>query len=510
MINVNVKDPYIVLTGDRKDMIKLEKHFNIIPKYQLLPTYPGIPRPEVFLFKTIHNNQDVYWMSRGLSQELMYVCKKNNIVLNGLEGTFVGCPHTLEEFSTICKTWTTLEPRDYQIEAAWNIINRTWSTSELATRAGKTLICSLVLRYMMEYKGIKKVLYIVPSIHLVKQGVKDLRDYMDFFGLGEVWAGSDVCGDENCIIGTLQSIVLRLDPQSKHYNPSFFDGIDLVLVDEAHKAKCKSINIILQNLKGVQMRFGVTGTVPKDKIDRYKVLSLLGPVIQTIGAHELIEEGFLAEAHIEQIHIHHKFDNCIGECEGLLFKDDIPLTIQKLKERISPMEYQEYLIKSLGERCKIHVLENNLLQQDPKRLELINSLIDRNENTIIFIHNVAYGKAIKEYLENQGHKVMIINGSIPLKRRQKIIETLKESGHVLVGSFGCVGTGLTFNNVHTGIFAQSFKSDIITKQSLGRLMLRNSDKEVFKLYDLVDVFPTCKLKNHGDERLKIYKHEKLI
>ena len=62
---------------------------------------------------------------------------------------------------------------------------------------------------------------------------------------------------------------------------------------------------------------------------------------------------------------------------------------------------------------------------------------------------------------------------------------------ILIGSYGAVGTGLTFKNVQYGIFAQSFKSEIIVKQSLGRLMLKgntgNPDIDnYFRLYDLID------------------------
>ena len=85
---------------------------------------------------------------------------------------------------------------------------------------------------------------------------------------------------------------------------------------------------------------------------------------------------------------------------------------------------------------------------------------------------------------------------------------------ILIGSYGAVGTGLTFKNVQYGIFAQSFKSEIIVKQSLGRLMLKgntgNPDIDnYFRLYDLIDDFikPLGRLRRHGSEKLKIYKKE---
>ena len=78
---------------------------------------------------------------------------------------------------------------------------------------------------------------------------------------------------------------------------------------------------------------------------------------------------------------------------------------------------------------------------------------------------------------------------------------------ILVASYGCCGTGLTFKNVDYGIFAQSFKSNIINKQSLGRLMLKTKEKSNFYLYDLVDCFPTKRLYLQGLAKIKIYKEE---
>ena len=34
---------------------KITKHFNKIPPYQLLPMFPGIPRPEIFIW--VHSKQ---------------------------------------------------------------------------------------------------------------------------------------------------------------------------------------------------------------------------------------------------------------------------------------------------------------------------------------------------------------------------------------------------------------------------------------------------------------------
>ena len=142
-------------------------------------------------------------------------------------------------------------------------------------------------------------------------------------------------------------------------------------------------------------------------------------------------------------------------------------------------------------------------------------------NGIVFAHNTDYITTICKYLEQRYNgkekntkKIVKITGEVSLNKRQEIIELMENSANViLVGSFGAVGTGLTFKNVQYGIFAQSFKSEIIVKQSLGRLMLKGStgnpeQDNYFYLFDMIDEFKMSgKLKKHGSEKLNIYKKE---
>ena len=96
-----------------------------------------------------------------------------------------------------------------------------------------------------------------------------------------------------------------------------------------------------------------------------------------------------------------------------------------------------------------------------------------------------------------------------LSKDMDIKNMLDDKNAILFASYGCCSTGLTFKNVDYGIFAQSFKSQIINKQSIGRLMLKNSEKDKFELYDLVDCFPTKKLEVQGIAKVKLYKQEKI-
>ena len=103
----------------------------------------------------------------------------------------------------------------------------------------------------------------------------------------------------------------------------------------------------------------------------------------------------------------------------------------------------------------------------------------------------------------------IITGQTSQKGRDKILESLNDKDNcILCASYACCGTGLTFKNLHYGIFAQSFKSKTINLQSIGRGMLRTDDKSVFNLYDIVDCLPTGKLAEQGRVKYRMYLNEK--
>ena len=106
-------------------------------------------------------------------------------------------------------------------------------------------------------------------------------------------------------------------------------------------------------------------------------------------------------------------------------------------------------------------------------------------------------------------QVYMIDARTSLKKREEIIRIMNENNDViLVASYGCVSTGLTFKNVDYAIFAQSFKSSIVNLQSIGRGLLKTDEKDTFYIYDLIDCLPTQRLFLQGVAKIKIYKQQK--
>jgi superfamily II DNA or RNA helicase len=536
---------YVFFTTDNpKELKDLESYLNKIPQYQFMPSFTGVPKPEVFLdkFKS-KDGRVIYWCHSGLWKCVYDWCEKNNIKIDGIDDHFkyTGFDLSLSDFQEYVAGWDlNLDPYDYQVKAAWLILKYRQSLSELATRAGKTLVAYIVFRYMMEH-GAKKILMIVPSIHLVKQGVKDFAEYKEFFQTETVWAKGEFCKCANLTIGTYQSLVQRADKKSKKYDPKFFAGYDVVCVDEAHHLIAKSINTILGQdfMKYVKLRFGFTGTLPpQHTIESFACQALMGPKIQNVTTAELVDRGFLAKPVITQIRLKYednedllnKYIKCgeylnssYKEVDGkkvLLPKEERDLTIQhvktlpfvlkQLKSEYTSQEYCDYLVdlcKAKG--SNLLMLEQMIIHRSPERLQVMDDIIKfRDGNCIVFAHHTEYLKLLKNHFKEMfpDRPVYIITGTENLNKRMKIVDQmLTDHNAILCASYGCCSTGITFKNIDYGIFAQSFKSEIIVLQSIGRGLLKTETKDTFELFDIIDDLPTKRLLAQGISKIKTYK-----
>lgn len=543
------QDPrYIFMTSDAPaELSQLEKHLNKIPTYMLLPTFRGIPKAEAFLNKFRgRDGSYVYFCAAGLWKEIIdfLTTKKIPYDASAIDSSFKYTKFnmSLEEYTAYIKSWEmNIEPRDYQIKAAWMILHYNLSLSELSTRSGKTLIFNMLARSAKELLGAKKILMIVPSIHLVKQGVKDLQEYKEYFRTEQIWANGEEVSMADLTIGTFQSLVRKADPRYKNYDPHFFDDYDVVCVDEAHKATCRSISTILtlDAFKKLKLRFGFTGTLPKpNTIEWFACQAILGPKIQEISARELIESGYLADPIIKQFRLQYDpnsltdITNHCGEyllstyitengskvllpvnqrAFTMIHEKRLPVALSSSKSLLSPEEYKQYIISMCGASSRTLNLEQLITMFSAERLELISQLISNlDKNVIVFAHNTEYINFLEKYLKHRhpDRSIYKMTGSTSLKKRQQTLDALLESNNnIIIGSFGVIGTGLTIKNIDYGIFAQSFKADTINRQSLGRLMLRTKDKTEFYLYDIIDCYPTKKIYNQGLEKIKIYKSE---
>ena len=86
---------------------------------------------------------------------------------------------------------------------------------------------------------------------------------------------------------------------------------------------------------------------------------------------------------------------------------------------------------------------------------------------------------------------------------------MSEKDAILVAGYKLMSTGITLPNLHHGVLFESFKSDVINTQSLGRGLGLVDGKEYYEVHDITDTFSpkyaTNKIYLQGEKRQAIYK-----
>ena len=434
----------------------------------------------------------------GLWHELTEVCKENGFAVNFENFDLFKSPFTKDEFlswvqatSFFDKKGNKIEPRDYQVSSVWQILKYKLSISEIATSAGKTFIMYLVMSFLRHKGLLKKMLIIVPNISLIIQTYEDFRDYSnkdDSLHLQMISGNTDKELDPNSlvVIGTFQSLVKQ--------GHSFFEGFDVVCVDEAHFTQAKSVKDTLAKCSNVVYRFGLSGTLEKeDFAERLTLQAYLGPLINKVSAEYLFQNKYATPVQVKVIKLNY-------------LDDDTREKLQQIRKRRNSID-----------GAKILDIERKLVIESDIRLKYLCDIVNKtSKNTLVLFHNVKadYGKKIQDrLLEISPDKdVFYVDGETDVDKREYFKQSLEHGENkILIASFGTFSTGISIKNIHNIIFAESFKSDKIIRQSIGRGMRLHENKTKTNIIDIVDDFSYEGDKNflvrHMDKRLEIYENQ---
>lgn len=572
------KHLYIKTDNTKEDLNVMKLLMTYMNK--IVNIFTSTPYTIDFLYEYIQKSGNKIWYTPiGEWKTISNYLDTMEVAYDGLEdlGIFqTDFNYTFEEFKKIVDSWgLKYEPRPYQYEGAYNILKWKRSVSTFATRAGKTLISYIVFRFAKEKLGVNRILMVVPSIDLVKQGYNDFKEYGDYFNSECVWSGGKTVESSDLTIATFQSLINFLDKKSKRYNPSFFNGngidrcaYDLVFVDETHRATAKSIKEIISQpfMNNVKIAFGMTGTLPKEgTLERLGISALLGHEIQTITPRELQDEGYISDVHITQVRLKYADERkvvqdwvkCAEYC--LSIYDEVPNLKNPKKKNYIPLSNPNFLIaykKILPQgiydaKCKIYgetkPTTSKMTDQDwndyctlryKKFLEtlvwessktnalhievmsvhfkrervrwLVEKLKDCPNNTLILAQHREYIKYIYEEIKEaypERHVLYVIGGSKDRKKVKEVLKTYKDC--ILVAGYGIMSTGITLSDLCYGFLFESYKSDVINMQSIGRGLGLSDMKDKYILYDVTDTYEhklaSNKIYLQGLHRIKIYK-----
>ena len=377
------------------------------------------------------------------------------------------------------------EARDYQVDAITHAIKNQRAVLVSPTGSGKSLIIYALSQWFLNQTG-SKFLVIVPTTSLVEQMYKDFLDYGGYTPHGtigyrvteedihRIYSGKEKFNiDARIIITTWQSIY--------KLPPSWFEDIGMVVGDEAHQFKAKSLTTIMSKLKNAWMRIGTTGTLDGSQVHELVLEGCFGPVYKVTTTKALIDSDTLAQIKIESL----------------------------------VLKYSEEVRKTFG-RKKYQEEIDFIVSHESRNKFITNLALDQKGNTLVLYNLVEkHGKPLYKYISKKGtkRKVFYVSGAVNADEREKIREiTEKEKNAIIVASVGTFSTGINIRNLHNIIFASPTKSHIRVLQSIGRGLRKSDNGQITVVYDLADDLSWKTRKNytlnHAIERVKLYAREK--
>ena len=375
----------------------------------------------------------------------------------------------IREDSFAHKVWPKTHPmagepvvlRDYQVEIINNFLGNPQCIQEVATGAGKTLMTA-ALSLSIEPYG--RSIVIVPNKSLVTQTEADYKNLGLDVG---VYFGDRKEHGRTHTICTWQSLnVLMKNTKNGVADVTiqdFIEDVVCVMVDEVHMAKADALKSLLTGIMSrVPIRWGLTGTVPKEPFEFQALKCSLGPVINQLSASELQDRGVLAQCHVNIVQLvdHAEFSNYQSELKFLL--------------------------------------------EEPDRLTAIANLVSHvndTGNTLVLVDRVAAGHAL---IERLGDRAVFVSGTTKAGARQdEYDEVATSTGKIIVATYGVAAVGINIPRIFNLVLLEPGKSFVRVIQSIGRGIRKAEDKDHVEIWDITS---TCKFaKRHLTKRKVFYR-----
>jgi len=350
--------------------------------------------------------------------------------------------------------------RDYQVDAINKFLANLQCVQEISTGAGKTITTATLSKSV---EGYGRTLVIVPNKDLVKQ---TLEDY-ELLGLdvGVYFGDKKELGKTHtiCTWQSLNILEKRFkDGESPLSLAEFGEDLVAVIVDEVHQAKADVLKSLLSGaFANVPIRWGLTGTVPKEDFEKMGLISCIGPVVHKIAAKDLQEQGVLANCNVNII---------------------------QLQDTAVYSTYQEEL---------------SYLTTNTRRLDFMATFISKlaeNGNTLVLVDRVKSGEMLVERLPGS----VFVSGAMKTGDRKDEYDEIKTSTNkIIVATYGVAAVGLNIPRIFNLVMIESGKSFTRVIQSIGRGIRKAQDKDSVEIWDLTS---SCKFsKKHLTTRKKYYE-----
>lgn len=235
-----------------------------------------------------------------------------------------------------------------------------------------------------------------------------------------------------------------------------------VVVSNCHQAKAEVLKKLLtQNLRNAPIRWGLTGTVPKEAFEFESIHASLGPVIGKVSAKELQDKGVLSNCHVN---------------------------VMQLIDVVAHRDYQSEL---------------KYLVTDQARLEYIAKALNKIKetgNTLILVDRISAGEELQRLIPDS----VFINGSVKVTDRKSSYDEIQDATNkVIIATYGVAAVGINIPRIFNLVLIEPGKSFVRVIQSIGRGVRKAKDKDFVQIWDITS---TCKFaKRHLTQRKKFYR-----
>ena len=234
-----------------------------------------------------------------------------------------------------------------------------------------------------------------------------------------------------------------------------------VIVDETHQAKAEVLkNILTKNLNHAPIRWGLTGTIPKENYEFQGILASLGPVVGQVTAKELQDKGVLSQCHVNIVQL---------------------LDMKDFRDYQSELKY---LVSNDERLAYIAQLVNN---------------IKETGNTLVLVDRIPAGEKLTELIDG----AVFVRGSVKEKDRKQQYEEINDATNkTIVATYGVAAVGINIPRIFNVVLLEPGKSFVRVIQSIGRGIRKANDKDFVQIWDITS---SCKYaKRHLTQRKKFY------
>ena len=360
--------------------------------------------------------------------------------------------------------------RDYQVEIINDFLKNPQSLQEIATGAGKTLITAALSWQVGNYG---RSIVIVPNKSLVTQTETDYRnlglDVGVYFGDRKEWGRQHTI----CTWQSLNNLLKNSKSGEAEVTiQDFLEDVVCVIVDEVHMAKADALKTLLTGVMSqIPIRWGLTGTIPKEDFE-FKALEVsLGPVVGRLRASELQAQGVLAQCHVNIVQL------------------------------VDHVEYKDYQS------------ELKYLVTTPDRMEAVARLVDKikdSGNTLILVDRIETGKILQTQMSSlfsllsEKPDVVFVSGATKATdRKEEYDEIATSTNKIIIATYGVAAVGINIPRIFNLVMVESGKSFTRVIQSIGRGIRKAEDKDHVEIWDITS---TCKFaKRHLTKRKVFYR-----